>query len=986
METELESLIVRLIGDGSSYQQMLNEATASSREAAASVEVSTGRMEEMQGAMNRAADASSVLADETKDLGSKMNDFGTVVTGVHDMMQDTHEVILSLVTAFFAFKGVIAVTDKFQALESTTLRLQAAIRTSGRAVDEVMEKYEAFANQMGEVTTRSAGDILALLQQAEAFGVVGTNAQRAAKNAIAMEAAFGISAEAAIRMTVGLEQGNVMMLKRYIPALRQIKDKEEAIAKAHKILKDSWEAVGAEAESMGGALKQLKNAFEDIMEEIGGIISKGLNPFVKLIKQAIDYVKALDEPMRRWTVGTGVFLAVVGPGVAVLAAFTAIWNRFGKSIIDMSMILVRLINPLARVVGLIKVLTTSFMFFTGPVGLVFVAVAAGLAMVLDHFGGIKPTLEAVETWFSETWESIKTTTTRVLDDLAPVIDGIAITFKIAWSGAKLVVQALWDTIVEGARIAAEWLATIEMTIREISFATGNAIGMALALAAAYRILTLAASLLHVKQLLILAWWITAQVVALAWSTAVVAAITAVELAFLAWRATVLLVKATVITALAITKAAFIASKLVILLFVSAVALAAGAIVALKASIAAASLVISVMQSGMTVLSFTLQAVQATMLLVKAAVLGFTILLTMAKGAATAFSAALAIIKGVATLVASGLVLIGAALTAISFAMGAVVGAAMGVWHALIAVKTVLFNLGSAGPGIKAVGDMFQEWGGIIVDVFNTFKVNSDLAWQLLTAGGKLAIEQLKSLFPPLWKFLKDGFKVLAEMVVNIFISEFEKGMIVNNPLMKLLVGDRAVQRAIETANLTRQLQLNQAQARMNRLVAEFGWDADNPAIRNARAEVQRLSELAARARAGAVPMEDDRWGPDLAGERLEAEVKLEDTLEGQRKAMEAMVKLEATLFRSAEARARIASYSRMLSTTVGSSGPSGFVAPAVGPAAPGLPGPAAGGGGGVGAGLGDREAVGLLRQIKDHLAVIAAKPEVKLKLVDLLAP
>ncbi|KKK67708.1 hypothetical protein LCGC14_2951370, partial [marine sediment metagenome] len=63
-------------------------------------------------------------------------------------------------------------------------------------------------------------------------------AARAAENAIALSAAFGINASSAIRYTAALEEGDTTMLNRYIPTLRQIKDDSERVAAAQRILAD----------------------------------------------------------------------------------------------------------------------------------------------------------------------------------------------------------------------------------------------------------------------------------------------------------------------------------------------------------------------------------------------------------------------------------------------------------------------------------------------------------------------------------------------------------------------------------------------------------------------------------------------------------------------------------------------------------------------------------------------------------------------------
>jgi hypothetical protein len=127
----------------------------------------------------------------------------------------------------------------FNQQESAEMKLRAALMANGREVDTLFASYSAFASQMQRITVVGDETTLKLLQLAETYGITGKAAERAAKNAIGMQAAFGINAESAIKLTSALEQGDTAMLTRYIPSLKSVEGESAKVALAQEILAKS---------------------------------------------------------------------------------------------------------------------------------------------------------------------------------------------------------------------------------------------------------------------------------------------------------------------------------------------------------------------------------------------------------------------------------------------------------------------------------------------------------------------------------------------------------------------------------------------------------------------------------------------------------------------------------------------------------------------------------------------------------------------------
>ena len=79
-----------------------------------------------------------------------------------------------------------AMFNKFEDFEKNQIKMRAAIEGNGRAVDDVLPRYKAFAAEVEAVTTASKGEVMGLLQQAETLGISGQKAEEAAKAAIGL--------------------------------------------------------------------------------------------------------------------------------------------------------------------------------------------------------------------------------------------------------------------------------------------------------------------------------------------------------------------------------------------------------------------------------------------------------------------------------------------------------------------------------------------------------------------------------------------------------------------------------------------------------------------------------------------------------------------------------------------------------------------------------------------------------------------------------
>ncbi len=238
-------------------------------------------------------------------------------------MSDLGKTLSTRVTAPLVAMGALSVRA-FGIQEKAELQLRAALQANGREVDKLFGRYSAFASEMQRVTVVGDETTLAMLAQAESFGLSAENAERAVKNSIAMQSAFGVNAQSALRYTAALEEGNATMLTRYIPSLRLIEDESERVAEAQRILGNAFSSAEAEAQGSAGQITQLRNAFGDLMEVVGGVIAEAIMPFIKRAKQMAEQLQSIDREILKTVVGYGALVAAIGPAMLIIGKFTKV--------------------------------------------------------------------------------------------------------------------------------------------------------------------------------------------------------------------------------------------------------------------------------------------------------------------------------------------------------------------------------------------------------------------------------------------------------------------------------------------------------------------------------------------------------------------------------------------------------------------------------------------------------------------------------------
>lgn len=288
METELERLVVRLVGDGSEYQRMINQAATSTTAAAAKVQQAASKIEGFQNSLKGFAGQA-----------------------------------LSLLGVFGLTSSLRGAFDQFSQLERGQIRLRAAVESSGQAVGPTIERYTAMADAISGTTLATKGQILQMFTQVETMGMHGEQAERVVRNSLALAGADTENAQSMIRVAMGIERGNYQLARRAL-GLQGVRDETELMNLVNARMASGMRQAEAVANTTSGQLTRLGRALKSVGTDVGGMVAEVLTPFVKILKQAVDWFKSLDPPIRKIiALVTGLTLAFIalGPWWGQIKAF-----------------------------------------------------------------------------------------------------------------------------------------------------------------------------------------------------------------------------------------------------------------------------------------------------------------------------------------------------------------------------------------------------------------------------------------------------------------------------------------------------------------------------------------------------------------------------------------------------------------------------------------------------------------------------------------
>lgn len=363
--------------------------------------------------MAKAAEEARKTAEEVEKNSKKVESFGDQLK---KYVKGALEVLaVEKIKAYFT-----EALDVYKDSETGILRLNAAIEAHGGNVAETTAKYNKFATSIKNSTMYSAGEVKELLTMAEAYGLTGAKAERAAKNAIALSAVRGVSAESALRMTAALEEGNTDLLHRQIFELKDLHNETEKVALAQATLAKWYKVAEAEGNTTAGTIKRYESALKGFKKEAGAVIAEFIKPWIEMLAKASKGFSELNPNVKR-------FIIITLAAIVVAVMFWAAMNA-GAALFNM---------------------------LTGGVLIVIGAIIAGAVLVgvwASQFEDLGKAFEAVEKFVK-----------GIIDNWRLFLPHIAVLVKIFQILAPII-EKIWEDISKGG---AEAWDSIKQDIREV---------------------------------------------------------------------------------------------------------------------------------------------------------------------------------------------------------------------------------------------------------------------------------------------------------------------------------------------------------------------------------------------------------------------------------------------------------------------------------------------------------------------------------------
>ena len=444
---------------------------------------------EIQQELGLTAEEASKLNKTAQDLwaqgfGEDLASVSTRVAGVTRALGDLNEADLSTVTKGIdlierrgwgdqeeALKTIDVLMKDFgftaeEATDHITAGFQQGLNYSGEFLD-VISEYGTYFDEMG-FSGKQMFDFLASGAAGNAFQLdkVGVAMQeftfRAKDSGESTKEAFsglGLNANEMIKaFNEGGESGKAAFEKT-IKALQGVENETKRNELATALFGTGYEDLGEKAfdamltaseslENVEGATDRANDAFEETfstelrktirelqlgLAPLGGVIldiaQRYLPPLLEKIQSLVKWFQNLSEKQQDLVVYIGAFLVVLGPLLIILGSITRAVGFLFKPF-------TKLMPILGQVWKLFKGLRLVLLFFTGPIGLIILAVTGLIAIGIALYKN----WDAVVAWLSETWtymvEYAKAEFERTKQAVVDTFVGI-------WNG----IVGIWNAII-----------------------------------------------------------------------------------------------------------------------------------------------------------------------------------------------------------------------------------------------------------------------------------------------------------------------------------------------------------------------------------------------------------------------------------------------------------------------------------------------------------------------------------------------------------
>lgn len=201
--------------------------------------------------------------------------------------------------------GGKAALSAYNEQEKAIEKLRQALEAAGEEGASSLGSITSWASELQQVTTQGDEATIALAGYISTVGELSGDAlMNATQATLGLAAATGQGEKIMGRAYLNALQGNFSMLERYAPALRAATTEQEKMAIVQGLVSRGLGQMQAEAETTSGRMQQMKNAWGDTLEFIGGAIAPVA---ANVAQQVTAFLQSNGQAIgeyARWIVGT----------------------------------------------------------------------------------------------------------------------------------------------------------------------------------------------------------------------------------------------------------------------------------------------------------------------------------------------------------------------------------------------------------------------------------------------------------------------------------------------------------------------------------------------------------------------------------------------------------------------------------------------------------------------------------------------------------
>ncbi len=245
-----------------------------------------------------------------------------------------------------AVDGVLQVVGglvrSMNGLLDASLNQRQAVTLAKVAFGEAAEEMGNFASSMQEVTNFEDDKLLALMSKlSQTFKLNKDEIQQLVPLLLDFteaNKATGMSVESAFDLMGRALNGHTAMLARYGIELDDTRLKTEGVS---YLVEKLGEDYGGTAEALADLRLQNANAWGDIQETVGDMLTAMINPLLKGLKLLMDAYNSLSPVMKGFVTGIVIAIPIIGTVTTAVTALTAAYHALQTAM-----------NPVAGIIGI----------------------------------------------------------------------------------------------------------------------------------------------------------------------------------------------------------------------------------------------------------------------------------------------------------------------------------------------------------------------------------------------------------------------------------------------------------------------------------------------------------------------------------------------------------------------------------------------------------------------------------------------------------